>query len=232
VQSGGPNNGDQIDGKALVTETGEVFFAGINMVNGCAAVGFGQIAVDGSAVSGSTTDGVVTFSANPGVNTSCSYSDGSTSATSALSGTVTERSSLSLTVTSTTTSGTSLGAETHTWSYSNLYAEMPSLATIAGNYGDGPNTLTLGADGSVFEQDPGTGCVIGGQVAIINPAYNAYSLSFTFSNCTGNAAILNGQTASGLGYYDDSVNPIQFLWGIHGTISGQTFVLAGELLKM
>jgi hypothetical protein len=232
VQYVDPNTGDTIDAQALATETGEVFFAGINTANSCAVIGFGQVAVNGSSLSGSTNDAVVTWSANPFVNTTCGYSDGSTSATTTLSGTVAQRSSLALTQTSTTSKGMALGSATQTWSYSNLYAETPSLATVAGNYADNSDTLTLSSNGTVFEQDPTSGCVINGQVSIVNSSYNAYALSFTFASCTGNSAVLNGQTGTGLAYYDDSVNPAQFVYGVHVTVSGVTVVLANAAPKM
>jgi len=232
VESAGANAGDTIQGEALVTESGDGFFAEINTVNGCAVIGFGQVNVNGSSLSGSTNDASVTFSSNAAVNTNCSYPDGSLSATSTISGTVVQRSSLTITDVSTTSGGTSLGSETHTWSYSNLYAETPSLAKVAGNYADGTDTLTVNADGSIFEQDPTTGCVINGQASIVNSSYNGYTFSYTFGNCTGNSAILNGQTATGLGYYDDSVNPNQIVYGVHVTVNGQTLVFAGSLTKM
>jgi hypothetical protein len=125
-----------------------------------------------------------------------------------------------------------LGSETNTWSYSNLYAETPSPATIAGNYADGSDTLTLSSNGTIFEQDPTNGCVINGTVSIVNPSYNAYAISITWSSCTGNMAVLNGQTAMGFGYYDDSVNPPQLVYGVHATINGQTAIEAGSLPKM
>jgi hypothetical protein len=209
-----------------------LFFAGINTVNGCAAIGFGQVTVNGSSVSGSTDNAVVLFSRNPAVNTTCAYPDGSTSGTSMLSGTVAQRSSLTITDSGTTSRGTALGSETHTWSYSNLYAQTPSLAAVAGNYADGSDTLTISSNGTIFEQDPTTGCVTNGQASIVNPSYNAYAFSFTFSNCTGNAAVLNGQTATGLGYYDNSVNPNQVVFGVHVIVNGQTIVVAGALNKM
>ena len=232
VVPSGANAGDTMQGQALVTETGEAFFAEINTTSGCTLIGFGQVNVDGSSASGSTNDTLVTLAQNANVNTSCSFPDGATSASSALSGTVVERSSFALTDTTTTALGMALGSETHTWTYSNLYAEKPSLATIAGNYADGSNTLTVDANGVVFEQDPTSGCVINGQISIVNPAYNAYAVSYTFASCTGSAAVLNGQSATGLGYYDDSVNPIQFVIGLHLTVSGQTVVVAGALNKM
>ena len=53
--AGAPNAGDTMQGQALVTETGDVFFALIDTVSGCATIGFGQVNVNGSSVSGSTT---------------------------------------------------------------------------------------------------------------------------------------------------------------------------------
>jgi len=232
VESTGPNTGDTIQARALVTETGNLFYAGINTTNGCATVGFGQVAVNGSSVAGSTEDTIVLFSQNAGANTTCTYPDGSINGTSTLSGTVAQRSSLALTVTSTTSGGMALGSEAHTWSYSNLYSETPSLSTLAGNYSDGPDTFTISSNGTIFEQDPATGCVVNGQVSIVNPLYNGYSFSFTYSSCTGSAAVLNGVTATGLGYYDDSVSPNEVVLGLHVTVDGQTVVVAGILPKM
>lgn len=232
AEASGPNTGDTIQARALVTETGDLFYAGINTTNGCATVGFGQVTVNGSTVAGSTNDAIVLFSQAAGVNTTCTYPDGSTSGTSTLSGTLAQRSSLGLTVTSTTSGGTALGSETHTWSYSSLYAETPSLATVAGNYADGSDTLTVSSDGTIFEQDPVSGCVVNGQASVVNPTYNGYNLTFTYSNCTGSAAVLNGITVTGLGYYDDSVSPNEIVVGLHATVNGHVIVVAGILPKM
>lgn len=230
VQGSGPTAGDTMDGKALVTETGDVYFAVINTVNGCAEIGFGNVTVNGAALSGSLSNSMVTWSGNSSVNTSCTYPDGSTSGTTTLSGTVAQRSSLTVTDRLTTSAGTS-ATGTYTWSYSSLYSEMPSLATIAGNYSDGSNTLTVTSNGAIFEQDPATGCVLNGQASIVNSSYNAYALSFSYASCTGTAALLNGQTGTGFGYYDDSASPNQFVYGVHITVNGQTAVIAGALAK-
>jgi len=232
TEGSGPNTGDTIQGKALVTETGDFFYGGINTANGCAEIGFGTLAVKGSSVSGTANTSVVTFSTVPGVNASCSYQDGTTSGRAMLTGTLTQRSSLDLTSSTTTSAGMALASETHTWAYSSLYAEMPSLANVAGNYADGSDTLTIGADGSIFEQDPASGCVVNGQVSIVNPAYNAYAFSYTFESCTGVATALNGQTATGLGYLDDSVSPNELVYGVHLSVAGQIIAVAGELPRM
>jgi hypothetical protein len=232
TESQGANSGHTISGKAIVTESGETFFAGTDTTTGCGLVGFGQLVVSGSAVTGSTNDDMVQFSSNPAVNTTCAYADGSTNGTSNVTGTVTQRSSLALSITSATSMGTALGTESHTWSYSKLYAETPSLTKLAANYTDGSNTMTLSSNGTIFEQDPTTGCVINGQISIVNPSYNAYAFNFTFASCTGTEAALNGQTAMGLGYLDDSVTPNQLVFGARLTVNGQTLVLAGTLNKM
>lgn len=231
VQGTGPTAGHTMNGKALVTENGDVYFAVIDTANGCAEIGFGNVMVNGSALTGSLTNAMVTWSANPGVSTTCAYADGSTSATTTLSGTVAQRSSLTITDTSKTTGGSTLGPATYTWAYSSLYSEMPSLATIAGNYTDGSDTLTISSNGTIYEQDPTTGCVLNGQVSIVSSSYNAYALTFSYASCTGTAAILNGQSGTGFGYYDDSVSPNQFVYGVHTTVNSQTAVVAGALVK-
>jgi hypothetical protein len=224
-----PTSGDKIQGRAIVTEAGQTFFAGLDTTTGCALVGFGQLVVSGSSVTGTTDDGVVQLTSN---TTACGYTDGSTGGTSNVSGTVTQRSSMSLSVTSTTSMGTALGTTSQTWSYSKLYEETPSLTKLAANYADGPNTMTISSNGTLFEQDPTTGCVLNGQVSIVNASYNAYAMNFTFSSCTGAEAALNGIVVTGLGYLDDSVSPNQFLFGAKFTLNGQTLVVAGALNKM
>jgi hypothetical protein len=232
VVASGSNAGATMQGKALITEKGDTFFAQINTANGCTLVGFGEVLdTTGPSDSGSTNDAVGTFSQGPSINTSCSFPDGSASASTALSGTLTPGSSLQVTDTTTTSKGMVLGPETNTWSYSAIYNEKPSFATIGGNYADRAYTLTVSSTGAIFEQQPDTGCVINGQASAVDPFHNAWSLSFTFASCTGALAVLNGQTAIGLGYYDDSVSPNQFVYGIHVTVNGQTAIQAGTLNK-
>src|SRR5258708_27848130 len=106
----------------------------------------------------------------PGATTRCVYPDGSTSASGTLAGQVAARTSLMVTATGTTSLGGAL-IETTNFTFSSLYLNPSSLAAIAGNYNDGGLTMTVDANGAVFEQDP-SGCVMSGQVAIINASYN------------------------------------------------------------
>ncbi len=231
IEASGPTAGDSMSLKALVTEAGDFFYAGYDATNGCAVVGFGQLAVSGSAVSGTTQNAVVAYSA-AGANTGCAYPDGTTYGTGSVAGTISERSAANLTVASQTALGLALPVETHAWTYNGLYALPSSLATIAANYVDGANTLTISANGAVYEQDPATGCVINGTVSILDASYNAYGIRLTFSNCTGQSVLLNGLTATGLGYFDNTVSPNQLLIGLKLTIGGQTAVIIGGLQKM
>jgi hypothetical protein len=81
-----------------------------------------------------------------------------------------------------------------------LYSEASSLASLAGNWNDAGNTLTINADGTFFEQQS-TGCVINGAYTIIDATHNLYSVSLQVSNCTASIA---GIAFTGLGYVDDT----------------------------
>jgi hypothetical protein len=227
----GANAGDVINAQGIVSENGQYFLYSKNANNGCAALGFGQLSVSGSTVSGDEDFAIVQYSTSPGVTTNCVYPDGSTSGAGTVDGTVTQQQSLTVTGTGTTSLGTALPSDTTTWSFSSLYLNPSSLATIAGNYSDGGPTLSIDANGMIFEQDA-NGCILNGQVSIINASYNAYGISVTFSNCTGTFASLNGVTAAGLAVLDTSTNPITIIGGLSGNVGGSFFAEAIELPRM
>jgi hypothetical protein len=227
----GPNSGDVINVAAIATETGEFYIAGRNANNGCAAVGFGQVSVNGASFSGSEEIAIVRFSTVPGVQTNCTYPDGTVSGTGTLTGTVAQRSSLSVTDTGTTSAGTSLGTNTTAWTFNPLYMQGSSFANIAGNYTDGSDTLSISSAGVISETDATTGCVITGQVTILNASYNAYPFSFTYSGCTGTSAAANGVTFTGLAALDTTVTPNQIDLGAHAVVSGQFVVIVATMPK-
>lgn len=147
------------------------------------------------------------------------FQDGTTLADCALSGTVNERQTMTVTVNCTTTAGLQTQA-TATLTYDVLYERNSSLATIAGMFDDGGLVITIAADGTIFEQDPISGCVTNGQVNIINSAFNAYDIEFGFSNCTGLFAILNGTSFVGIGTLDNTGIPEVAIIGATGFVSG------------
>jgi hypothetical protein len=227
----GPNNGDTINALALVTEQGDFVTVSKNANNGCASIGFGQGSTSGSTASGTADWALITYTTTNGISTNCAEADGSTSGTTVLTGTVAQRATLTLTGTDTTSAGTVEPSATITFTYDSLYGLTPSLTLIAGNYSDGSDTLTVSANGAIFEQDPNNGCVINGQVSIPSASYNAYSFTLNYASCTGNDAALNGTTSTGLAYYDNTVTPNQFDVSFHGTAGGKSYVIVESLPK-
>jgi hypothetical protein len=227
----GANTGDVIQAEGIVSETGQYFAFSKNTTNGCAGIAQGQLSVNGANVSGSENAAIVRYSTISGVNTNCIYPDGTTSATGTITGQVASRASLTLTIAGSTSAGGALPSESTTFNFSSLYLNASSLAAIAGNYNDGGPTMTVDANGAIFEQDP-NGCILTGQVSIINASYNAYSVRLTFANCTGADVVLNGVTASGLLTLDTQVSPVAVIGGVSATVNGRPIVEIFNLPRM
>ena len=148
------------------------------------------------------------------------FPDGTTLADCTLSGTVTERQTMSVTANCTTTAGLQ-DQITVALDYQAIYDRDSSLAIIAGIYDDGSGIVTeIASDGTIFEQDPVSGCVTNGQVRVIDSAFNAYDFEFGFSNCTGPDAILNGSSFVGIGTLDNTFTPEVLIVAVTGDIAG------------
>jgi hypothetical protein len=148
--------------------------------------------------------------------------DGSTSATCDGGGSVGEHDFWLATLHCTTRSGGSIESFTE-FTYDALYDRDSSLATIAGDYDDSGSVISVSATGEIFEQDPGTGCVLNGQVSIIDARFNIYDVSVTYSNCMGDTAVLNGSTFAGLGTLDNSKMPETAVVGLTGDVGTETY---------
>jgi len=157
-----------------------------------------------SVSNGNTLSGSFQLLPLPGLT----FTDGSTLANCTLAGTVDERQIMSITATCTTTAGLQHQYTVTPLDFVPVYERDSSLATIAGLYDDGVGLVTdIALDGTIFAQDPFTGCVTIGQVSIIDPDFNLYDFQFVLSNCTGFLQILNGISFTGLGLLDDSFPP-------------------------
>jgi hypothetical protein len=195
----------------LVTESGEFHFIRSDGVQY-----FGTAEIDVNTVSADFTGVTPVGTAFP---------DGSVSGTGTLAGTVQERQSM----TGSTTFRTSAGDQTSSdvsLTYNPLYERDSSLGTVAGNYVD-PATnavVNVNGDGTIFSQDAVTGCVINGEVSIIDSAYNAYRIEYEFSGCQGDAAVLNGTMARGLATLDNTVSPEQAVIGVVNAAAGYSLV--------
>jgi hypothetical protein len=158
------------------------------------------------------------------------FADGSRSGTGSISGTIQSRVSISANSSFTTALG-STTTGTVSLNFVPSYNDDSSLALIAGNYVDTlwyfGGVFNIASNGDIFFQDPGFFCVINGKVAIINPAYNAYDIRYTYSNCVTDFAFLNGVTFEGLATYDaDFGEFIMFADGLEaGVPTWQAFLL-------
>jgi len=191
---------------ALSTESGEIHW----VIPSTGEQGFGSGSANGTSLTINYT-----YVAPLGYV----LSDGSTSASCTATGTIRERQSMSATTNCTTALGNSFN-NSATLSYSALYDRDSSLATIAGNYDDFGLVLNVNGAGEIFEQIPGTGCVVNGQVSIIDARYNAYDIWVSYSNCIGNDAVLNGARFEGLATLDNTDNPELAIAGLIGNVGG------------
>lgn len=148
------------------------------------------------------------------------FSDGSTFATGTISGTVNQRQSMSAQFLLTTALGVA-GGNVLSLTFNTLYNRPSTLAAIAGNFTDTASgaAATIDSSGVLTATDPGTGCVLDGQVTIVNATFNVYDFDFAYSSCTGAAAGLNGASFDGLATLDNSSTPEQLIV-LGSTVSG------------
>lgn len=86
--------------------------------------------------------------------------------------------------------------------YDSIYERGSSLARVVGTYSDTDGTYTetytIDSSGDITGSDT-DGCVINGQISIVNSAYNDYGIQLTVSNCaisgnyTGAAVLLDDE---------------------------------------
>lgn len=225
--------GASVSGIAIVAEDGRFFFEAANPSNGCIEAATGTLSVSGASFSGSAQISLQSSSTTPTAQVACVFADNASSGSSNLSGTVAQRASLTLTENTKTANGLALAATTTTLAYDALYSQPSSLAAIAGNWTTASGlVISIAANGAIFAQDARTGCVVNGQVSLINSAYDAYAATATYSNCAGNLAIYNGVTANGLLAVDAAASPNRLYAGYTLKLpSGTTLILVGDATR-
>jgi hypothetical protein len=154
----------------------------------------------------------------------------STHGTGSITGTLQARTSIQAT-TQFTTDGGQAESGTLDLTYDSLYTTASSLQTISGNYTPQGSTyvVNINSDGTVFSQDPTTGCTLNGTVSIIDASYDAYRVAFTYASCTGAAAPLNGVQFTGLATLNTAVSPTQIVAGVNGQAAGVKYALVFTL---
>jgi Carboxypeptidase regulatory-like domain len=186
----------------LVAETGQMFFSDEGPTT-AGAYYVGQFTVDGSSANADVE--AITMQ-------SSIYPDRATSGTGTLGGHIVEGVSIDGGITVNTDPATSIaGGQTFNTPlsvmFSSQYNRASSLATIAGTYGPGSLTLTVSSNGVLFAQDAGTGCVINGTIAIVDPRFNMYGVALTTMNCATEFGVPDGAHLEGLATLGDSQAP-------------------------
>ncbi len=87
--------------------------------------------------------------------------------------------------------------------------------------------MTIDTAGAVSSVDPVTSCVITGTVAVVDPLYNAYDVSYTYASCVPPADVLNGLTFTGIATLDNTAAPESLIAGVtaNDTTDGYSIVL-------
>ena len=160
------------------------------------------------------------------------FDDGSTHGTGTLTGTVAQRATLALSYQFTTDAGTASSGMLNL-SFNTLYNVASSLTTISGSYTDANSgaTVTVSSSGAIASQDTTTGCVVTGQLSIINSMYNAYDVTYAYSNCTGAYAVVNGVQFSGLATFNNGTSPANLVVAVTGEVGTTEFALVIALAQ-
>jgi hypothetical protein len=158
-----------------------------------------------------------------------SFPDGSTFGVGTLGGTLTTEGAVDGTFTLTTT-GNSTTTTTWSLAYDKIYANPSSLTAIAGSYADASNndpsygaTVAISSSGAISVATPPTnGCVLSGQVSIIDATYDIYTINLSYASCRSGTpqAALNGIHFKGVGIIT-TVSPAQVLIAVTGQSSSQ-----------
>jgi hypothetical protein len=145
------------------------------------------------------------------------FPDGSRHGTGSITATLQARKTITATTRFQTDSG-SVSNGTLNLTFDTLYNRASSLTTLSGNFTNPANNVvvTVGSNGTLFSQDPASGCVLNGNVSVINASYNAYRVQYDYANCVGQASALNGVQFSGLATLDNTVVPERIILGVTG----------------
>jgi len=159
------------------------------------------------------------------------FSDGGVSATCSATGTLREGESLTVNI-SCRSNANSTWTEQASLAYDSTYDRDSSLAAIAGLYDDDGEVMSIDRNGKLFEQNAATGCVLNGQVSIIDSAWNAYGIAFSIGNCQGLYAPLNGSSWDGIATLESAGTTETLVAGVTGNVQGVTASIVVALPKM
>jgi hypothetical protein len=221
-------SGTALDSLLIVSDDGRFISMAEDPATHCAQVAQGSLVTSGTTFTGGGNFGEIDYTTVPTVQSDCAAADGSVWGTSDVSGSFVARTSLQLSATNTTSLGTTLTGSPITYTYDTLYDESSDLSKTVGDWTDQTGTvISVDGNGVIYSLDANTGCELNGTLSLIDPQYNAYSATVSFSNCQAGAADLNGDTAVGLVALNDTVVPNELYIGYTLTMtSGESLIIA------
>jgi hypothetical protein len=158
------------------------------------------------------------------------FPDGSHHGTGSISATLQARKSITASTKFQTDLGTA-STGTLNLTFDALYNRASSLTTLSGNFANPANSVvvTVGSNGTLFSQDPASGCVLNGSASVINATYNVYKVQFDYASCVGQASALNGVQFTGFATLDNTVVPERIIAGVTGQSNNVTYSVVLQL---
>ncbi|HYB32727.1 MAG TPA: hypothetical protein VED45_04785 [Steroidobacteraceae bacterium] len=210
------------DSASGLSVTGLINAAGLaTFIRGDGVQFVGQVQLAGDALS-VTVQGYSAFGTP--------FSDGTTYGSGTLNGTVVTGSTLTATLTFTTSGNTRLTGD---WSFTFAARsnDGSSTAAISGNYRDTATAtvVSINGDGAMTSQDPANGCILNGAVTTHDSAHDLYEVSYSFGDCTGAYAALNGVQFTGLASLNTSGSPAQLTLAVTGAASANRYGIVSQL---
>jgi hypothetical protein len=190
---------------ALVTETGEFF--GVEFPDPPSST-IGTLDFTGDKITG--TGEYVTYSPAACPTVLCPLGSQGT----VLNGTINRQSTMELGGTLSAPQGQPPPPPlNYSFTYSSSYELGSSLATVAGTWVDNSaGSLVIDSSGNVTGQvsskGPSGSCTVHGLVTIVNPNYNIYDISLSFSGCT-DTPFWQGRDGTGTGIFTVGTGSIQ-----------------------
>jgi hypothetical protein len=187
--------------------------------DGIQFVGTAQVSGNTLAV---TVDGYANFGT--------AFNDGSTYGIGTLNGSVTSGATLSATLSFTTTDNT---AVTGSWSlnYETLSTAGSSTSAVSANYTDSVTgaVVSITSSGSMTSQSASNGCVLNGSITTSDSSYDVYQVAYSYEDCTGTDAVLNGVVFTGLASLNTNDSPAQLDIAVSGSSTSAHYGIVSVL---
>jgi len=230
---------DNDNGGSTINASATGIWSGSDSVSGLGITAFIDSAGQATFIraDGVQFDGAVQVSGNTLAVTVTGYadfpmafSDGSTYGIGTINGTVTTGSTLSATLDFTTNGNTAVSGS---WSltFEALSNNSSSTSAVSGNYTDSTTgaVLSITSAGALTEQNSNNSCVLNGSISTSDSTHDIYEVAYSFADCTGTYATLNGVQFTGLASLNTNSSPAQLTIAVAGASATAKYALVSTL---